>query len=61
MSKQEQYRIRQVLRREHWYCDVGPTKEQWRAMSADQQAVFKRWKAWYERRRAMREMCRGGP
>jgi len=44
---------------EHWYLDIGPTKEQWRRMSARQQAVHKRWVNYYRRRRALREMCRG--
>jgi len=53
------YEKRQQNKRERWYCDVGPTSEEWNAMSDQQRGVFKRWQRYYRRRRALREMCSG--
>lgn len=61
IPKQEVYRRKRVLEREHWYLDVGPSKEQWRSMTPDQQAVHRRWYLWYAKRRAMRELLAGDP
>ena len=57
--KQEVYRRKMVARREHWYLDIGPTKDQWKAMSADQRAVHRRWYNFYRKRRVMRELLQG--
>jgi len=54
------YEERQKMTREDWYCDVRVPKEQWVAMSVQQRRVYQRWKKFYQQRRALRELCRGG-
>lgn len=59
-TKQRRYRVRMVGERERRYLDVGVSTDEWRSMTADQQAVYVRWRNWYRARRAMRELLAGG-